>query len=91
MAQTGRAKAADPTLGPREEVNAQGTFGVYGDWSVFAGIRRNLELDEMIGTRNLGVLYEDECFIVSLGYERKYTRDRDLPPEHVVYLLPFRA
>jgi LPS-assembly protein len=75
----------DPTLGAREEINAEGTVGVYGNWSVFTSVRRNLQLNQMIGTK-FGILYEDECFIASLGYERKYTRDRDLPPSTTVLL-----
>ena len=79
------AEAYDPTLGAREEVNVGTTLGVYGDWSVFAGMRRNLETDSMVNTR-FGVLYEDECFVASLGYERKYTRVRDLPPSSSILL-----
>ena len=78
-------ETADPTLGAREEINAQATLGLYGNWAMFAGTRRNLELDKAINAK-FGVIYEDDCFVASLGYERKFTRDRDLPPSTAILL-----
>jgi len=69
----------DPTLLAREEINVETSLLVYGNWSLFGMARRDLENDQMIETR-AGLTYEDECFIASLGYRRRYTRDRDLQP-----------
>lgn len=70
-----------PTLGlpGREEVNAQMDVNFYRNWQVFAAIRRDLKAEQTLDNE-VGVGYEDECFGISLGYRRKYTADRDLPP-----------
>jgi LPS-assembly protein len=72
-------QAIDPTLLPREEVNLLGAFNVYGNWSIFGMMRRDMENAQMIETRG-GLSYEDECFLATFGYRRRYTRDRDLEP-----------
>jgi LPS-assembly protein len=72
-------QAIDPTLLAREEVNLLGSINVYGNWSVFGMARRDLENAQMIETR-AGLSYEDECFLATFGYGRRYTRDRDLEP-----------
>jgi LPS-assembly protein len=77
--------AAASSQGPREEVFVDTTINVYDDWSVFASARRNLEQGQMIESR-FGVRYEDECFIVSLGYSRSYVSDQNLPPSTSVLL-----
>jgi LPS-assembly protein len=72
-------QAIDPTLLAREEINLLGSFNVHGNWSLFGMARRDMENAQMIETR-AGLSYEDECFIATLGYRRRYTRDRDLTP-----------
>jgi LPS-assembly protein len=72
-------QSIDPTLLAREEVNLLGSLNVYGNWSVFGMARRDLENAQMIETR-AGLSYEDECFLATVGYRRRYTRDRDLEP-----------
>lgn len=72
-------QAIDPTLLAREEVNLLGSVNVYGNWSVFGMARRDMENAQMIETR-AGLSYEDECFLATFGYRRRYTRDRDLQP-----------
>jgi len=70
-----------PALGlpGREEVNAQTDINFYRNWEVFAAIRRDLKAQQTLDNE-FGLGYEDECFGISLGYRRKYTADRDLPP-----------
>ena len=70
-----------PTLGlpGREEVNAQVDINFYRNWQAFAAIRRDLQAQQTL-ENEFGIGYEDECFGISLGYRRKYTADRDLPP-----------
>jgi len=69
----------------REEVNGQATLGFFNHWSAFAGARRDLQASRMIDTE-LGLGYEDECLGISVSYQRKYTRDRDVLPASAVLL-----
>ena len=50
---------------------------------MFGSAIRDLQQGEMRDAR-LGVTYEDECFVASLGYERKFTTLRDLKPSSSV-------
>jgi len=70
-----------PTLGlpAREEVNAQMDINFYSNWQAFAAIRRDLKAAQTLDNE-FGLGYEDDCFGISVGYHRKYTTDRDLPP-----------
>jgi LPS-assembly protein len=69
----------------REEVNAQTDVNFYENWQAFAAIRRDLKNDQTLNSE-FGLGYEDECFGISLGYRRKYTTDRDLPPSTSIVL-----
>ena len=65
--------------GPREEVNGQITLGLLDHWAAFAAARRDLEAHQMLDTE-FGLGWEDDCLGLSLSYQRRYTRDRDVPP-----------
>jgi LPS-assembly protein len=65
-------------LGAREEVKAQLLLGLWGNWLAFAGGERDLEASDMI-SEEFGIGYDDECFGISLSYERNYTEFRELP------------
>lgn len=71
--------------GPREEVNAQATLGLLDHWSVFAAARRDLQARQMLDT-GFGLGWEDDCLGLSISYERRYTRDRDVPPSTSIVL-----
>jgi len=72
-------------LRAREEANMEASVPIYGYWSVFGAARRDLEADQMLDSR-FGLTYEDECFLISLGFRRKFTRDRDIDPSSSVLL-----
>lgn len=65
--------------GPRREVNGQATIGLLDHWAVFLAARRDLEARQMLDTE-FGVGWEDDCLGLSLSYQRRFTRDRDIPP-----------
>ncbi len=69
----------------REEINGQMTVGFFDHWLAFAGARRDLQTSQMIDTE-YGVGYDDECLGVSISYQRKYTRDRDVLPATAILL-----
>jgi len=70
-------------LGAREEVKAQLLLGLWGNWLAFAGGERDLEASDMI-SEEFGIGYDDECFGISLSYERNFTEFRELPPSSSV-------
>jgi LPS-assembly protein len=67
----------------RQEVNGQGTLGLWDYWVLYAEARRDLAASQMIDSE-VGFGYEDECLGVSLSWRRSYTRDRDVPPSSSV-------
>lgn len=79
---------AQPGLGidePREEI--QGTIKTLLTkyWSTFGSIRYDL-IDEETRTREVGVRYADDCFILSLSYKQNYIEDQDIEPDQIVML-----
>jgi len=74
-----------PGVNSREEVNGQGTLGLWDYWVLYAEARRDLAASQMIDSE-VGFGYEDECLGVSLSWRRSYTRDRDVPPSSSVLL-----
>ena len=70
--------AADPTLGEQEQINLNTTIQVYGNWGVFAEARRDLAKSQMLES-SIGITYDDECFVASLGIPSP--RHCDVEPE----------
>ncbi len=56
-----------------------------GNWEVYAGGRRDLELNQMVAATG-GIIYRNECFNLILNALREYTRDRDVQPNTSVTL-----
>ena len=79
------ATQSSPALPAQEEINAQASVNFYQNWQAFAAIRRDLIADQTLDSE-IGLGYEDDCLGVSIGYRRKYTTDRDLPPSTTVVL-----
>jgi LPS-assembly protein len=71
--------AANPTLGEQEQVNLNTTVTIYGNWGVFAEARRDIANDRMLES-GIGLKYEDECFVASLGFHRRDTSTLNLKP-----------
>ena len=71
--------AADPILGEQEQVNLTTTILLYKNWGIFAEARRNLASGEMLES-SIGITYDDECFVASLGYHRRDTATLNLKP-----------
>lgn len=62
-----------------EELYSSVNAKVYGGWSIFGGLRRDIILDRMIAA-NAGLVYRNECFNISTEMVRSFTRDRDVEP-----------
>ncbi|MDA1058205.1 MAG: LPS assembly protein LptD [Proteobacteria bacterium] len=71
-------------LTDREEINIAGLAALTQFWTLRANTRR--DLTQAGGTINSGVglVYEDECFNVSVDLNRDFTRDRDVEPATTV-------
>ena len=75
--------AADPTLGEQEQINLTTTILVYGNWGVFGEARRDLAKNQMLES-SIGITYDDECFVASLGFHRRDTATLNLKPSSAV-------
>jgi LPS-assembly protein len=73
------ASAADPTLGEQEQVNLTTTILLYKYWGVFGAARRDLATGKMLES-SIGITYDDECFVASLGFHRRDTATLNLKP-----------
>ncbi|HMI95896.1 MAG TPA: LPS assembly protein LptD [Micropepsaceae bacterium] len=71
--------AADPTLGEQEQVNLTTTILLYRYWGVFGEARRDLATGKMLES-SIGITYDDECFVASLGFHRRDTATLNLKP-----------
>jgi LPS-assembly protein len=75
--------AADPTLGEQEQVNLTTTILLYKYWGVFGAARRDLATGKMLES-SIGITYDDECFVASLGFHRRDTATLNLKPSSSV-------
>ena len=75
--------AADPTLGEQEQINLTTTVQVYRNWGVFGEVRRDLAKNEQLES-SVGITYDDECFVASLGFHRRDTATLNLKPSSAV-------
>ena len=75
--------AADPSLGEQEQINLDATVFIYQNWGIFAEARRDLAKAQMLES-GIGIRYEDECFIASLGFHRRDTETLNLKPSSAV-------
>jgi LPS-assembly protein len=77
------ASAADPSLGEQEQVNLETTLRLYGNWGLFGEARRDLSKNQQLES-SIGISYEDECFVASLGFHRRDTATLNLKPSSAV-------
>ena len=64
----------------REEINLRGHVQLAQNWTANARTRRDLGDDGGTINAGAGLVYEDECFNVSIDFSRDFTRDRDVQP-----------
>ncbi len=74
-----RELTADEITG-REEINLRGHVQFAQNWTANARTRRDLGDDGGTISAGAGLVYEDECFNVSIDFSRDFTRDRDVQP-----------
>ena len=67
-------------LTDREEINLAGNARLSRYWRATAQARRNLGSDGGTLNSGIGLIYEDECFNLSINFDRDFTRDRDVQP-----------
>lgn len=63
-----------------EEINLAGNARLSRYWRATAQTRRDLGDDGGTLNSGIGLIYEDECFNVSINFNRDFTRDRDVQP-----------
>ena len=66
-----------------QEILAASTLQLTRYWSVFGGIRYDLE-DDFRLSDYVGLKYSDECFSLSVSYSESFIDDRDVDPDTTV-------
>ena len=66
-----------------QEILAASSLRLTQYWSVFGGIRYDLEEDFTLSDY-VGVKYSDECFSLAVSYNESYIDDRDVDPDKSV-------
>ena len=66
-----------------QEILAASTLQLTRYWSLFGGIRYDLEDDFRISDY-VGVKYSDECFSLTVSYNESFVDDRDVDPDKTV-------
>ena len=69
----------------QEEIWGQGALRLSEEWTVYAGMRYNVELDKRISDF-IGFGYENECFGLRIHYREAFVKDRDIDPDRSVSL-----
>ena len=64
----------------REEIVTAGTLAITQDWSLLGNFRYDIATDQTI-TDGLGLQYQDDCFLMSVTYQRSFIRDQDIEPD----------
>lgn len=76
---------------PRSEITVGGSTTIATNYHLNASAQRNLQTGRMIGLGG-GASYEDECFIFSAGYYRRYTSvNYDSGSTAVLFQLTFKT
>jgi LPS-assembly protein len=65
---------------PREEVLTAGVLALTKDWSLLGNIRYDIQTDQTI-TDGLGLQYQDDCYLMSVTYQRSFIQDQDIRPD----------
>jgi len=68
----------------REEINLAAVAALGQFWTIRGSTRRDLTDDGGTINSGIGLVYEDECFNVSVDFKRDFTRDRDVEPSTTV-------
>ena len=71
-------------LESREEIAISSRAEITSYWAATAQTRRDLTADGGTLDYGFGLIYQDECLLFTVDYERNFTRDRDLPPSTTV-------
>jgi len=65
---------------PRQEVLTAAVLALTKDWSLLGNIRYDIQTDQTI-TDGLGLQYQDDCFLLSVTYQRSFIEDQDIKPD----------
>src|SRR5262249_61530849 len=74
---------AEPGLAagqPAQEILTAAVLALTKDWSLLGNIRYDLNADQTI-TDGLGLQYQDDCFLMSVTYQRSFITDQDIKPD----------
>jgi LPS-assembly protein len=72
-------------FGDREEIALYLTTKFNKYWVANAGIREDLNSGGGTISEAVGLVYQDECFIFNIKFDRSFTKDRDLKPTDTLF------
>ncbi|MSO71579.1 MAG: LPS-assembly protein LptD [Alphaproteobacteria bacterium] len=70
----------------RQEIGGKLTSKLTDTWSFSGHARSDLSDDGRMISMGGAIEYQDECFDIILGFNRRFTRDRDIPPSDSIML-----
>ncbi len=65
---------------PVQEILTGGTLALTADWSLLGNIRYDLQQDQPI-TEDLGLQFQDDCYMMNVMYQRSFVQDQDIKPD----------
>lgn len=74
---------ANGLMNDEQEILAAANLKLTKYWSLFGGMRYDLEQDQAISDF-VGLAYSDECFSLSVSYNESFIDDRDVDPDQSV-------
>ena len=75
----------DEEFSGREELTLELNSRLTEYWSALVAHRRNLRTDDSLSTE-VGVSYQDECFLIDIIAQRSFFEDREIEPEDSIFL-----
>lgn len=69
-----------------DQIYAGFSSRILPNWTVMAATRRDLTNSGQSLVHQAGIIYEDECFLLSLTFVRSFTEDREITPGDTLLL-----
>jgi len=66
-----------------QEILAAASYNFADNWWIAGGIRYDVEQNQTISDE-VGITYQDECFLFTLAFEQSFIRDRDVEPRNSI-------
>jgi LPS-assembly protein len=72
-------------FGDREEITLGLAAKLGKNWTASGNVREDLTRGGSTISEDIGLTYQDECFIFNVKFQRSFTEDRDLKPNDTIF------